>query len=55
MNMQIKDNFVTSDDNVMKHKWFSTGVSLSFKLIHLTRMGRSGWLITSWIINEFEN
>ena len=25
------------------------------RVIHLTRMGRSGWLITSWIINEFEN
>ena len=43
-----------SDENVKKHWWFSTGVSLSFKVIHLTRMERSGWLITSWIINEFE-
>lgn len=28
---------------------------MSFKVIHLTRMGLSGWLIRSWIINEFEN
>ena len=28
---------------------------MSFKVIHLTGMGRSGWLITSWVINEFEN
>ena len=34
--------------------WWNTGVSLSFKVIHMTRMGRAGWLITSWIINEFE-
>ena len=54
MNMQIKNNFITSDENVMKHYWLSTGVSLSFEVIHLTRMGRSGCLITSWIINEFE-
>ena len=52
MIMQIKNNL--GDENVKKHWWFSTGVSLSFKVIHLTRMERSGWLITSWIINEFE-
>ena len=28
---------------------------MSFKVIHLTWMGLSGWLIRSWIINEFEN
>ena len=34
MNMQIKNNFIASDENVMKHYWFSTGVSLSFEVIH---------------------
>ena len=54
MNMQIENNFITSDENGMKHWLFSTRLSLSFKVIHLTRLGRSSWLLTSWIINEFE-